>query len=158
MDTQWIQVEGYDNYFVNKDGEVKNNKKGNILKSRDNGSGYYIVDLCKQGKKKTHSVHRLIGIAFIEKTNEKYDCVDHIDRNSRNNNISNLRWIDKSGNNRNKKVPNKHGYTGVYQKDNLFCSSIRGPNGSRIHLGSFKNPEDAGEAYQKKYREFMSVY
>ena len=64
------EIEGYENlYWINQDGDVKN-KHDKILKSRDNGSGYYIVDLCKQGKKKTHSVHRLIGIAFIEKTNE----------------------------------------------------------------------------------------
>jgi|DEB0MinimDraft_12_1074336.scaffolds.fasta_scaffold00501_4 hypothetical protein len=158
MDNEWVKIEGYDNYFVNKDGEVKNIKKGNILKPRDNGSGYDIVDLSKKGIKKTHAIHRLIGLAFIEKINENYDCVDHIDRNTKNNLLENLRWVDKSGNNRNKEIPNKHGYTGVYKKGETFCSAIRGENGKRIHLGTFATPEHAGDAYKKKYDEIMSIY
>ena len=97
-------------------------------------------------------------MAFLENKNEKYDCIDHIDRNTQNNNLANLRWIDRSGNNRNKYIPNKHGYTGVYKKGDTFCSAIRGEKGKRIHLGTYATPEHAGEAYKKKYDEIMSIY
>lgn len=53
--------------------------------------GYVWVVLCKNGKTKTHSVHRLVAIAFIENPN-KLPAVNHIDGNKENNAVYNLEW------------------------------------------------------------------
>ena len=43
-------------------------------------------------KCKTYLVHRLIAETFIPNPENK-PCIDHIDRNRDNNDVSNLRWV-----------------------------------------------------------------
>ncbi len=67
--------------------------KDKILKPRLQ-SGYLVVCLCSpRGKsiRKEMLVHRLIAQAFIPNIENK-PCVNHIDNNRINNNISNLEW------------------------------------------------------------------
>lgn len=61
-----------------------------------NSKGYLQVSI--NGKK--YYVHRLVAYAFI-KNPCGYKEVDHIDRDPHNNNVTNLRWVSRSGNNRN---------------------------------------------------------
>ena len=48
---------------------------------------------------KSQSIHRLVAIAFIPNPLNK-PCVDHIDHNKLNNNVSNLRWVTIEENNK----------------------------------------------------------
>tara|TARA_R110002020_G_scaffold273187_1_gene488262 strand:+ start:1100 stop:1588 length:489 start_codon:yes stop_codon:yes gene_type:complete len=152
------EIEGYENlYWINQDGDVKN-KHDKFLKTRDNGNGYNIIDLSKDGIKKTFSVHRLVGLTFLEK-NENYPDIDHIDGDRKNNNITNLRFVDRSGNNRNTKRKNQTGYRGVCFCKNIerFKAQIR-IDGKKKHLGVFSTPEEASKKYEEVYEEVMSVY
>lgn len=54
-------------------------------------SQYYQVGLYKQGKCKTHKVHRLVAEAFIPNPNN-LPQVNHIDCNPFNNCANNLEW------------------------------------------------------------------
>lgn len=74
------------------------------------GDRYALVDLCIEGERKTYSVHRLVALAFIPNP-ENLPEVDHIDRNTRNNCVSNLRWVSKCENQANRGIPknNKSG-------------------------------------------------
>lgn len=72
-------------------GQIRNIKTGRILKQRLNRYGYYITDIQIEKKNKTFEVHRLIAKAFLEVKVGKH--VDHIDRNTKNNNLSNLRVV-----------------------------------------------------------------
>ena len=153
----WKEIENYeDKYWVNSIGEVKN-KNDLILKQRDNGGGYLIVDLCKNGIKTTHSIGRLVGKAFVAPKHEEFTDIDHIDNDKYNNWVENLRWVNKSGNNRNRPSKNKTGFKGVYERRDLYIAQIR-INKRKKHLGSFSTPELAHEAYMNKYEELMSVY
>lgn len=79
-----------------KNGEVKNNITGNILKPFINkNSGYKIIDLWSNNKCKKVAIHRLIAEAFIENPFNK-PTVDHKDGNRLNNSIENLRWATYS--------------------------------------------------------------
>lgn len=93
------KIEGYDLYFVSEDGKIYSDKykKRRELSQRRNRRGYLYVNLCKNGKYKSVSVHRLVAGAFLPKSPNKND-VNHIDGNKTNNNASNLEWIDKAGN------------------------------------------------------------
>ena len=52
---------------------------------------HYNISLCKDGKKITKKVHRLVGEAFIENPENK-PTIDHINQNPLDNRVENLRW------------------------------------------------------------------
>lgn len=93
----WKDIEEYEGiYQVSNLGNVRNNKS-KIIKSRVTKSGYVIIDLNKEGKKKTKYIHRLVAEAFIPNPDNK-PCVDHLDTNKQNNEVDNLRWVNHSEN------------------------------------------------------------
>lgn len=107
----------------------------------DNSVGYYRI-----GSK---LLHRIIMNA------KKGDIVDHIDINKLNCQRDNLRFVNKSQNNRNRIVNNPLG-RGVYfdKSGNRYraCISI---NNKTIKLGSFKTADEAKNAYNNKLNEIQ---
>lgn len=68
-----------------------------ILKLRK--STYYNIKLRNKGVEKTHHVHKLVAIAFLNhKPNGHELVVDHIDKNELNNHVDNLQLITHSQN------------------------------------------------------------
>ena len=65
--------------------------KARELHPFDNGNGYKVVGLNRDGKVKNHYVHRLVAAAFLEKPDGK-DYINHKDYNRGNNHVSNLEW------------------------------------------------------------------
>lgn len=61
------------------------------MKGFDNGNGYKAVALRKDGKLKNYYIHRLVAEAFIPNKG-KLPCVNHIDFDRSNNDMSNLEW------------------------------------------------------------------
>lgn len=92
-------IEGYELYYVSRDGKVFSDKykERRELSQRKNSRGYMYVNLCKNGKYRSITVHRLVAIAFLGKRDEGFE-VNHIDGNKENNCISNLEWVTKSQN------------------------------------------------------------
>ncbi len=64
------------------------------------GGGYKYIQIQKDGKRINYLFHSMISHCFIGKRPTGLVC-DHIDRNSLNNNISNLRYITQQENCRN---------------------------------------------------------
>ena len=136
----------FPNYSISNSGEVKNIITNKILKPRKHQRGYLTVCLYKDKKPYNTFIHRLIAIHFIENPNN-YKIVDHIDKDTSNNNIDNLRWVTLQTNNYNSNKQNKKCssiYKGVYysNKNNIYTSSIV-IGGTKHHLGSFKTEEEA---------------
>lgn len=65
--------------------------KSHILKPTDNGRGYQIVSLNKNGRKNKY-VHRLVAETFIDNPDNKKE-VNHKDLNKKNNCVENLEWV-----------------------------------------------------------------
>lgn len=81
-----------------KNGKFRKQKiEEKILKNNITKTGYCIVHLCKNRKRKAKTVHRLVAEAFI-KNPCNYKQINHIDGNKKNNNVKNLEWCNESMN------------------------------------------------------------
>ena len=144
-----MEIEGYPDYMIYEDGRIwsKCRGKGKFLKQNPTRDDYLMVGLHKDGKKKKMTVHRLLGIAFIPNPENK-PCIDHIDRNRQNNNISNLRWATESENSSNRKAYGEVPFRGVTKtkNGNRFQATIC-IDGKRQNIGTYDTPEEASEAY-----------
>lgn len=86
----------YGNYEISNYGNIRNNKN-HCLSKRKQNSGYLLVHLYKNGKRKAMTVHRLTAIVFINNPrNKKY--INHINANKIDNRIENLEWCTASEN------------------------------------------------------------
>jgi len=103
---EFVDIEGYEGiYKINRNGDVWTCRNGRVLKPEIT-RGYKRVVLCKDGKRKHYLIHRLIMIHFIPNP-DNLPCVDHINRNSQDNRIENLRWSSIRDNNINKQSVEK---------------------------------------------------
>ena len=104
MHEEWKKCFFDDRYRISNLGNIKrvlsngNEKmlKGSLLNS--NKTHYYkYIQIMREGKRKNYLIHRLVATAFLE--NEEYlPFVDHIDRNTFNNDVENLRWCTQQTN------------------------------------------------------------
>lgn len=93
---EWKTIPNYDKYEVSNLGQVRNKATKRVLRNVIQPSGYTVVSLRSDNKTKTHPVHRLIMESFRPVDNpRKYDVM-HIDKNNTNNNLDNLKWINRT--------------------------------------------------------------
>ena len=98
-------LEKYPLYKIYRDGSVKG-WNGKYLKPLHGSNNHYKYRLYYESKKyKNEYVHRLVALAFLPNPNN-FKCVDHIDRNPKNNNVENLRWCNHSTNMINREISN----------------------------------------------------
>ena len=135
------------NILISNLGNVKDND-GNIIELITIKTGYVSVKL----NNKYQYVHRLVALAFIPNPENKR-CVDHIDHNRSNNNLSNLRWATHGENGKNKKlsVKNTSGHPGIQYNTyyNKWSATI-GHNNKLIFLGWYYTKDQAIKARQNK--------
>lgn len=110
MEEIWKPVKGYEGYYsVSNFGRVKSenrvikdangksfNKKSRIIALTDNGKGYKIASLSKDGRRNFY-VHRLVAINFLVCKEDQIE-VNHIDGVKSNNKLNNLEWCNKKEN------------------------------------------------------------
>lgn len=121
--SEWREIEGYPDYQVSDDGQVKHGDYvmiGNRIRS-----GHKQVKLRRNGKTICHYVHRLVAKAFIPNP-DNLPIVRHLNDNPIDNNVDNLAWGT--------------------QKDNMN-DSIR--NGSFKYAKNNKLHEARDKAYEK---------
>ena len=94
-------------YEISNMGRIRNVKTGNIFKGSKDKGGYLLVSLTKNGKGKTHSVHRLVAFAFVKGYFEGAH-IDHIDTCKTKNIWTNLRWVTAKENNNNELTREHH--------------------------------------------------
>ena len=139
-----MEVKDYPNYLIYDDGRVQNKKTKRFLKPSLIGRGYYAICLSKNNKSKTCKIHRLVALHYIPLIHGK-DEVDHIDKNKTNNDISNLRWVNRSENMINIGVQktNKLGHKNISltRCDTYQVRIIR--NGKVVYNKTFKTLDEA---------------
>jgi len=143
----WIECKKYPGYFVNKNGDVKGLRKdllkGSLQKSRG-GSFYKVVRIGHSGP--DIRVHCLVAEAFIPNPNNKPE-IDHINRNSLDNRVENLRWVTRSENQINKRIPknNTTGRKNLYYISKKDTWTIIIHRNFKRHQLYFKTKEEAEE-------------
>ena len=94
----WKDIVGYEGlYAVSNKGRVKSlgndkSRREKILILHKDKTGYLQVHLCRNGKPKWYTVHRLVLMTFAPCDNMKSLQVNHIDEDKTNNHLSNLEW------------------------------------------------------------------
>jgi hypothetical protein len=145
----WESIGGYGNYEVSWYGRVRNVTTGRILKGSLNSSGYLNVTSCKNGKKKTHYIHKLVAQEWIENTDSKH-CVDHINCDRTNNHHDNLRWATYTENSRkkSKSINASSSYYGVCWNSSRkqWKAKIK-IAGTNLGLGQFEDEKEEAKAF-----------
>ena len=146
-----MEIIDYPNYLIYNDGRVYSKCRKIFLKQDTINTGYLAVNLWKNNKFKKFTIHRLVGLHYLERVEGKNE-IDHIDRNKTNNHINNLRWCNHSENNINTGVfkNNKLGIKNIYfRKDrNIYIFDI--VRKGKRHVKNFKTLEEAIE-YRDEY-------
>lgn len=102
MIEEWKDMVGYEGYYqVSSNGSVRSSRQvtntyvGKILKPsfKKKGKVYYeYLTLSKNNVVKTIAVHRMVATTFLGTPVCNRNCVRHLDGNSLNNDILNLKW------------------------------------------------------------------
>lgn len=90
-------IEGYTNYMISEDGTVYSTLFKKTLKQQTNAEGYLVISLANNKIKKSHLVHRLVAMHFIDNPDDK-EYVNHKDGNRSNPKKDNLEWATPSEN------------------------------------------------------------
>lgn len=106
INEQWRNIKEYPNYQVSNLGRVKRMRSSfkfrlydKILRPQHHKLGYLLIGLRDPHiGNKTCTIHRLVADAFIQKTDDIRNEVNHLDRNRWNNTIYNLEWCTRKEN------------------------------------------------------------
>lgn len=100
----WKDIDGYDGlYQISNFGRVMSLPRNGtiktyrILSNNSYNNGYQIITLSKNGKRKTHFVHRLVAQAFIPNPEKKLQ-INHKNEIKNDNRAENLEWCDSKYN------------------------------------------------------------
>lgn len=88
---EFRDIPGMEYYSVNRNGDVRSNRRGRLLTPRKNPFGYHTVYLSFDGEGVNALVHRLVAMAYLPNPENKA-TVNHKDGNKDNNNLDNLEW------------------------------------------------------------------
>jgi len=97
-----MEIQGYPNYLIYRDGKVWSKKTNKYLKPQKTGKfykigkGYLSVNIDRLQIK----VHRLVAIHYLLNPDNKPQ-VDHLNRDTYDNRVENLRWVSNSENQQN---------------------------------------------------------
>lgn len=103
LNENWKSIVGYEDYEVSDEGHVRSlnynhTGKVKVLKFKLSKNGYLYVTLCKNGKKKMFSVHRLVVTTFRGPIPRGL-VVNHLNENKLDNRLSNLEVCTVAQNN-----------------------------------------------------------
>ena len=156
-------VKGFEGlYQINRKGQVWSVKRQIFLKpcimvskrgKKNTETKYILLSLRKDKKSITFSLHRLLAIQFIPNPLE-LPQIDHIDIDSLNNSLDNLRWVSPRTNNINRTCKSKTGENNItfYGVKNYYRVQIK-LKGHNAYDKCFKTLDEAKTNRDNYFRE-----
>jgi hypothetical protein len=89
--TNYEPLKNYQNYLIDRNGNIYSVQTNKLLKPQLNIHGYYQLGLSNENRVITIRIHRLVAEQFIPNP-RTYRVVNHKDGNRQNNNVDNLEW------------------------------------------------------------------
>jgi len=138
----FVSIPDFPDYFINRKGDVLSKKwNKEIILEPAISNGYLMVCFRKDKKSYNKRVHRLIAEIFIPNPNN-YLCVDHINRDRKDNRLENLRWVTHAMNSQNQSITNISGYRNICYCKNKWIVLIK-RNKKVVCDRKFKTIEEA---------------
>jgi hypothetical protein len=154
-----MDIEGFPNYKIFPDGRVwskpRRGTPERMLKACDNGRGYLLIRLNNsEGKRFTKYPHRLVAEHYIPNPENKRE-VDHINRDSHDNRVENLRWATPLENSQNQGmyITNTSGHKNISMDQGGYWRYRKEYDGKQ-HRKYFKTLEDA-IAYKEAFESSL---
>ena len=136
-------------------GEVFNRTTGRCLRNLDSNDGYLNVRLRVGGDTVSEWVHRLVAKAFVPNPRpDIFTQVDHVDRNEKHNNATNLRWLSRQLNQLNSDALGRS-----FNKHTKKWEPRLWKNGKQIYLGRFNTFLEGHRVYRAaRQKLFDEIY
>ena len=153
MSIEWRTIDGYPDYKIGTNGEIKRNEQ--IVKLTPHSAGYQVINLHNEGgESSVQYVHRIVAFTFIPNPDNKR-VVDHINNIRSDNRVENLRWTTQSENciNIPTRAKNRHIYSSSPGSHRVKI--LR--NGKWVFNKTFKTIEEAITARDDFLKQFESV-
>ncbi|CAL6048159.1 HNH_endonuclease [Hexamita inflata] len=100
-------VPNYPNYLISNYGQLINIKTEQQIGLGKNGRNYFKASLLNEFGRKNYYVHQLVALSFIGPCEKEFE-IDHINHIRTDNRVSNLRYVSKSNNQKNRTIYNGH--------------------------------------------------
>lgn len=95
--SQFKQIEGFPNYFVNREGKIYSKSRKIFMKPYKAAEGAVGLQFNNNTAKKSFLVHNIVGTYFLKRTDDKNNCIRHKDGDKTNNHVDNLYWCTVAG-------------------------------------------------------------
>jgi hypothetical protein len=168
----WKEIEGSDGYYlvsnmgriwVKERTAIRSNGRPQRVKERVyrgylSRNGYYKARIgCNGETVFSGFVHQLVAMVFMgHEPNGHSVVVDHINHDGTDNRVENLRLVTTRQNTSHRKIKGTSRFPGVFwDKNARKWRSMISVNGKSLHLGLFKDEEEAYFAYLKRLNELL---
>lgn len=153
IDEVWKDILGFDGYQISNLGRVRSclgTKKSIVWKliTPYIKFKYLVVKLTRAKDQRQYSLHRLLYETFVELIPDGME-LDHIDRDSFNNSLDNLRLATRSKNIANQKIRQGKKYKGVRLCKNGKWEARTSFKGKEVTLGRYLTEVEAARVYNE---------
>lgn len=131
-------------YEVSNLGNVRNmHTKEYRFRSQNPRTRYITISIQNGAEHRNHYVHRMVATAFDLPHRPDQVCVDHMDTNRANNNVSNLRWVTYAENAANRNPgpprPTNTGEQHITRKTKTIDTKKKGEKTYNYFVFKYKN-------------------